>query len=103
MLIKHLPTNIDIDEVSSNLIRMDIRVQRVSNIIGRVKRPSTMYIVTVDRDHLEKVYKISRVLDFSVKIENLKPLKNIIQCHRCQRFGYMSIHCQMKPRCVKKW
>ena len=101
VLIKHLPADIDTDEVSSDLVRMGIPVQKVSNFIGRDKRPSTMYIVTVGRDHLDKVYKINRVLDFSVKIETLKPLKSIVQCHKCQRFGHVSMHCEMKPRCVK--
>ena len=79
VLIKHLPCDLGKEEISCDLVRMGISVQRVSNFIGRDKKPSTMFIVTVGRDHLDEIYKVTRVLDFSVKIENLKPLKQIIQ------------------------
>ena len=68
MLIKHLPVDIDKDEVCSDLVPMDIPVQKASNFVGRDNKLSTMFIVTAGRDHLEKAYKISGVLDFSVRV-----------------------------------
>jgi len=100
-LIKHLPSDTDKDEILSDLAKMGIPAIRVSNFIGRDRKPSTMFIVCVDRDNIEKLFNVKRILDFAVKIENLKPLKNVIQCHRCQRLGHASLHCQMQPRCVK--
>ena len=80
---------------------MAISVQKVTNFVGSDKKPSNMFIVSVDRDHFEKLYKITRVLNFTNKIEILKPLRSVIQCHWCLRFGYESLHCQMQLKSVK--
>lgn len=71
-----LLVNLDKNDILSDLVRLGIFATKVFNFIGRYKKLSIMFIVCIDKDHVE--FSIKRILDFSVRSENLKPLNSVV-------------------------
>ena len=100
-LIKYLPSDMDTDDILTDLVYKGIPAIKVTNLLGREKTKTNMFIVHLSKNYIEKLYGITNITGFSVKIEALKPKNAITQCHRCQRLGHGSMNCQMQARCVK--
>ena len=65
--------------------------------------PLPLWVLTIARDdnNIRKIKQLTGILNFRIRIEELKVTKKDIQCFRCQRYGHKADFCQLKRKCVK--
>lgn len=58
---------------------------------------SLVLVKTANKD----IWKISRLFNLSIKLEEKRKTRDPGQCFRCQRYGHSQRHCTQPVRCVK--
>jgi hypothetical protein len=66
------------------------------------KLPLNMFMLTSDNsEDIDKIYKITHILECKVEIQPIRGSKLIPQCKKCQAFGHIQKFCSKEPRCIK--
>lgn len=78
---------------------------KISNFPTRMSREngtcSNLFSIQVSPGtDLKELSKLRMLMHHRVTLEPLKR-QDVLQCHRCQRFGHISYNCRMPPRCVR--
>ena len=65
--------------------------------------PLPLWVLTIARDeeNIKKLKQLTGILNFRIRVEDLRVTKKDIQCFRCQRYGHKADFCQLKRKCVK--
>jgi hypothetical protein len=106
--LKNLSTNENENEIMDYLTKLKIeslkfvKVSRFSTPKSRKeKRILPLFIVQISPEsETNQLYKIEFLNNQRITWEKLRK-DDIIQCHRCQRFGHAAPNCHLEYRCVK--
>ena len=49
----------------------------------------------------DKIFQLTRLFGFRVRVETSRPQGKLAQCHRCQRFGHHTDVCRNAPACLR--
>lgn len=103
VVIKGIPCSTTAEKVQSNLLEMDFKVKNVTQMKDTFQTLLPIYIVQIEKNEKAKdIYGINTLFRCKVKVEPFRKRKGeLIQCHRCQRFGHTSQNCRTQPRCLK--
>lgn len=108
-IIKGLPSSFSDSDVQEELTKHNINVVSVRQFVknnntpeGPTKTKLPIFVVTVGPDTtITQLTAVKTVLYHTFKVEKFKPNSQPTQCFKCQRFGHVSSHCHLNPRCVK--
>ena len=103
VVIKNLPPKIKEDDIKEELIRLGYDdIISVVQMRDRNKDPLPFFMATIPKSEKARdIYKITKLCYCRVYVESYKKKKQMVQCHRCQRYGHTNIQCHAQPRCVK--
>ncbi|GFU21122.1 nucleic-acid-binding protein from transposon X-element [Trichonephila clavipes] len=102
VVIKGLPGNTDINDITSDLIDQGFTETKVSQLIGRItKQKLPVFMITLPRNiQNAKIFQLKTLGYLSIRIEGYEGT-GVTQCYKCNRFNHTSDNCRMNPRCLK--
>ncbi|GFT87319.1 uncharacterized protein TNCV_1447671 [Trichonephila clavipes] len=102
VVIKGLPGNTDINDITSDLIDQGFTETKVSQLIGRItKQKLPVFMITLPRNiQNAKIFQLKTLGYPSIRIEGYEGT-GVTQCYKCNRFNHTSDNCRMNPRCLK--
>lgn len=102
VIIKGVPKDIPIEEVKSELVKLNYSIHRVSQLKNyKTKLPMPIFLIDVlPNSDFKTIYDITTFLGFFVTVEAYK-FKGTKQCYRCQKFNHSSDNCTLNPICLK--
>lgn len=79
------------------------RIEKENGDIIIKKRALPLFMLSFDnKESIEKIYALKKIMNIIVKIEPLRKNSSmILQCKRCQAFGHTKGYCNKDPACVK--
>ena len=90
-MLRNIHHSVDLDELKFELQTLGQEVTNVSNIRHRVTK----------KENNKEIYNVNWLMNSTVKFEPPLVKKEIVQCKRCQRYGYTQKYCNHNFRCVK--
>lgn len=102
VVIKGLPPTIPTATVKTELEALGYEPSFVGQLKDQWGTPISIYQVTLPMSSKAKeIYELNKVCYSRIRVEKYNQKKDLIQCHRCQRFGHTQSTCRAAPRCVK--
>jgi len=102
VVIKGLPTSITDTQVKDELKAQGYEATYTAQLKDRNKKPMPIYQATFKKEERNKeIFKLSTLCYCKVRVESYRKPKEIVQCHRCQRFNHTTNNCKAMPKCVK--
>jgi hypothetical protein len=102
--IKYLHHSTDIEEIRRELFDLGHNVHNIVNAQHKItKEPLNLFFVDLEpADNNKDIYNITALQNKIIQIEPPPVNKNnIIQCVRCQQYGYTKTYCNKSFVCVK--
>lgn len=103
LIIKNIPTEYEIDDVSEELENMGVnnRIAKISKISTPRLEKYNLYALHIPPgEQIGEFLKINWMFNTRVKIEKFLR-RDDPQCFKCQRLGHFSSGCEMEVKCVK--
>jgi len=103
VVIKHLYHSTPVDTIKDELNSKGFTVRDVTNVLHyQTKKPRLLFFVDLEPSPTNKdIFAIDSLYYTKIKIEELRPRHDRIQCKRCQSYGHTQAYCNHQPRCVK--
>lgn len=102
IIIKGIPSEIPIEEVKDELIRLGYDVVKVAQL-RRYSDKSPLPIFQVhlaQNDYNKQIYSVKKFFNFIVVVEAYK-FRGVKQCYNCLHFNHSSELCTLDPKCLK--
>lgn len=100
--IRGLPKDIILNELFEKLRSAEIPVERVHKMkvkpFALDRAPLILVIIPHNNEGL-KLLRVKKILGHEVTVE--PPIKKLIQCYRCQKWGHAQRYCSGQLKCVK--
>lgn len=102
ILIKGIPIDIPLDEIKSELLKLNFEIHRISQLKNfKTKTPLPIFLLDVFRnENFKNIFDLTSLLGFLIRVETYR-FKGSKQCYNCQRFNHSSEICKLSPVCVK--
>lgn len=104
VVLKGIPLFINEDQVKKSLIERNITPIDVTRMNRRTQngeriKSNMIYVTAQITEENKEIYNITSLNNFQITVENKRTYNEVMQCHRCQRFGHSQVNCNMTPRC----
>lgn len=103
VVLRNLHHLIPLNFITEEVEHLGYKVKQVINVLQRLtKKPLPLFFVDLEPDsNNNDIFKVKSICHSIIKFEESRPIKQAIQCHRCQNFGHTKSYCNHQPRCVK--
>lgn len=103
VVVRGLHSSIKPDDIKVAIDEQGFIVRSVSNIRHiKTKEPLPLFFVDLEPDENNKsIYDLRTLLHMRIQVESPRPKKEVVQCHRCQRYGHTRAYCSLPFACVK--
>ena len=104
VILRGLDAHTDPQEILLELRELGYPVQAIFPLFTNSETRVPLPLV---RLHLEKgqaadkIFHLTRLFGFRVRVESSRPPGKLAQCHRCQRFGHHTDVCRSAPACLR--
>lgn len=102
VVMKHIPTTFNEDEIKEELTNLGFKVSNVTRVWNKQKAAiPVVFIYLHSHDSQNKdIYNLERFLNCVVQIQPKKKSVHISQCYNCQRYGHTKNYCRLTPKCL---
>jgi len=111
-VLRGLPPNASCEEIAHEIKNAGIALTHAKQMTKNSIHPETrekfvsplpLWVLTIAREdeNIKKLKQLTGILNFRIRVEDLRVTKKDIQCFRCQRYGHKADFCQLKRKCVK--
>ena len=104
VILRGLDAHTDPQEILLELRELGYPVQAIFRLFTNSETRVPLPLV---RLHLEKgeaadkIFHLTRLFGFRIRVESCCPPGKLAQCHRCQRFGHHTDVCRSGPACLR--
>jgi Associated with zinc fingers len=103
VVIRNIHPSTPIEMIQQDIESQGMKVRNISCV--RKKQTGDflpLHFVDLERGpDNKKIFEVSRIAYFKVKVEEPHSSEDIPQCHRCQAYGHTKAYCNRSPKCVK--
>ncbi|GFR12674.1 nucleic-acid-binding protein from transposon X-element [Trichonephila clavata] len=102
-VIRGLPSDYDTIEIIQALGELNIVPEHVTVMRNRSKNVNMPLFLVVSKKTPEnqKIFKVTSIGYYKIKVESLNKNSMPAQCYRCQLFYHHSRFCNREPKCLK--
>ncbi|GFR05191.1 nucleic-acid-binding protein from transposon X-element [Trichonephila clavata] len=102
-VIRGLPSDYDTNEIIQVLGELNIVPEHVTVMRNRSKNINMPLFLVVSKKTPEnqKIFKVTSIGYYKIKVESLNKNSMPAQCYRCQLFYHHSRFCNREPKCLK--
>lgn len=107
VVVKGIESGVEPELIKDALNGQGFEVASVTNIINRFKQPQPLYRVELQPSarklkpgEVHPIYKINRLINRVVTIEEPRKRTGPVQCHNCQEYGHTKGYCKLPAVCV---
>ncbi|GFQ71315.1 nucleic-acid-binding protein from transposon X-element [Trichonephila clavata] len=102
-VIRGLPSDYDTNEIIQALGELNIVPEHVTVMRNRSKNVNMPLFLVVSKKTPEnqKIFKVTSIGYYKIKVESLNKNSMPAQCYRCQLFYHHSRFCNREPKCLK--
>lgn len=103
VVAKNLHHSCDPEEIISDLKQQGFKIiSAINKYKFRSKNPLNIFVLSFDStESIDKIFKINKILNTIVNIEQIRLPKQIPQCKNCQSYNHTKNYCSKQPRCVR--
>lgn len=103
VVVRGLHSSIKPDDIKVAIVEQGFTVRSVSNIRHKkTKDPLPLFFVDLEPDENNKsIFDLRTLLHMRIQVESPRPKKDVVQCHRCQKYGHTRAYCSLPFACVK--
>lgn len=103
VVVRGPPPTTSIAEIEKELTQAGLHPTKISNMIsrkdGEVVQLPLFLVALPPSEESRGVYRIKKILQFSVRVEKYRNKKGARQCQRCQGYNHSHFTCKHAPRC----
>lgn len=91
IIIKKIPTRIEVDEVVADLQEKGYEILKATRITDKDNKPTLAIYAEIEK---KKIYIIKNCCELEITVESYNARNGYAQCHRCQKFGHAQAGCE---------
>lgn len=100
IVIRGIDLHISMEEVAADLDTQGYPILKATRMKGKGNVPIPLVLIEIERKY-NSIHELKNCCSLNVTTEPLRLRTDIIQCHKCQRFGHIQRNCRMNYRCMK--
>lgn len=102
VVIRGLHQSIPTEDIKVALEEKGFTVRAVNYVLNKSKEHLPIFFIDLEPNIInDTIFNIKSLLFCSVRVEEPRRNRLIVQCVKCQQFGHTKSYCYYQPRCVR--